>query len=56
MINNIKRYVQLFLSDNSYIYKLLKSFYLKLNNKKIFFPFNLANLNIDILKKKILYL
>ena len=52
MINNIKRYVQLFLSDNSYIYKLLKSFYLKSNNKKIFFPFNLANLNIDILKKK----
>jgi len=52
MINNIKRYIQLFLSDNSYIYKLLKSYYLKLNNKKIFFPFNLADLNPDILKKK----
>ena len=52
MINNIKKYIQLFLSDSSFIYKTLKSFYLNFYNKKIFFPFNLADLNTDILKKK----
>ena len=52
MINNIKKYIQLFLSDSSFIYKTLKSFYLNFYNKKIFFPFNLADLNTDILKRK----
>ena len=52
MINNIKKYIQLFLSDSSFIYKTLKSFYLNFYNKKIFFPFNLADLNTDILKKE----
>jgi len=52
MINNIKKYFQIFLSDNSYIYKLLRSLYFRFNNKKIFFIFDLADLDKDILKKK----
>ena len=56
MINNIKKYFQIFLSDNSYIYKLLRSLYFRFNNKKIFFIFDLADLDKDILKKNIIIL
>lgn len=52
MINNIKKYVQIFLSDNSYVYKLLRSFYFRFNNKKIFSPLDLVDLDTNILQKK----
>ena len=52
MIDNIKKYIQFFLSDDSYIYKLLKNLYFRFNNKKIFFCFDIDDLDDNILKKK----
>ena len=52
MINSLKRFIQLFLSENSFVYKLLKNFYFKIKNKKIFFPTNLVELDENIFKKK----
>ena len=52
MINSLKRFIQFFLSENSFVYKFLKNFYFKINNKKIFFPTNLVELDVNIFKKK----
>ena len=52
MINSLKRFIQPFLSDNSFVYKFLKNFYFKIKNKKIFFPTNLVELDENIFKKK----
>ena len=52
MINSIKKYIQIFLSDNGYIYKLARDLYLRFNNNKIFIPTDLTDLNNNILKKK----
>ena len=54
MINSLKRFIQFFLSENSFVYKFLKNFYFKINNNKIFFPINLVDLDENIFKKKIL--
>ena len=52
MIDNIKKYIQFFLSDDSHIYKLLKNLYFRFDNKKIFFFFDIDDLDDNILKKK----
>ena len=52
MINSLKKFIQLFISDKSFVYKFLKNFYFKIENKKIFFPINLVELDENIFKKK----
>ena len=52
MINSLKKFIQLFISDKSFVYKFLKNFYFKIENNKIFFPINLVELDENIFKKK----
>ena len=52
MINKLKKFVQLLISDKSLIYKFLKKIYLKKENNKIFHPFDITNLSNDLLKRK----
>ena len=52
MINSLKKFIQHFISDKSFVYKFLKNFYFKIENNKIFFPINLVELDENIFKKK----
>ena len=52
MINSLKKFIQLFISDKSFVYKFLKNFYFRIENNKIFFPINLVELDENIFKKK----
>ena len=51
MINKLKKFVQLSISDQSILYKFLKKLYLKGKTSKIFYPVDLKNLSSEILKK-----
>tara|TARA_A100001011_G_C14302951_1_gene841705 strand:- start:2085 stop:3209 length:1125 start_codon:yes stop_codon:yes gene_type:complete len=51
MINKLKKFVQISISDQSILYKLLKKLYFKGKTDKIFYPVDLKNLSSEILKK-----
>ena len=55
MLNKLKKFVQLLISDQSLIYKFLKNIFKKESNK-IFHPLDKTNLSNDILKKNFTFL